>query len=200
MKQKTGNFKKNFTNFFGVSGYLFCLLQWFWAVMLYFSVIQSTTLFISPDAGNRQIEQTSDFTLTLPDPLKWIVFVVVTIAMVALTVYVLIKMPMNIIKNSNKAVHKAAETVAPMVMKVQHKKDTKKSRIKLTARLILGIKVLLVVLPLAFTLASGLLEKQYVDYSVASIIGYGLAFLSVGGFALQYLLSRLFRVKMQELW
>jgi hypothetical protein len=201
MKQKARiAVKKNVANFFGALGYLFGLLQWFWSVMLYFSVVQSTTKFISPDAGSGQIEQTSDFTLTLPDPLKWVVLVIAMAAAVAITVYALIKMPMDIVKNSNKAVHKSAEAVAPLLIRAQHKKDSKKSRLKITSRVVIVLKLLLVIIPLAFALASGLLEKQYVDYSIAMIVGYGLAFFSGGAFALQYLAARLFRVKIQDLW
>jgi len=201
MKRKAeSSAKKNAVNFFGAFGYLFCLLQWFWAVMLYFSVVQSTTKFVAPEAGSGHIEQTSDFTLGLPDPLKWAVLIFVTVLMIAITAYVLIKMPMGIVKNSNKAVHKTAESVAPMIMRAQHKKITPKSRLKITARLILALKLLLVATPVILAVASGLLEKQFIDYSIATVVAYGVAALSAGAFAMQYVLAKLLRVPTQGLW
>ena len=45
MKRKEkGNIKINSVNVLGTIGYLFCFLQWFWAIMLYFGVIQSIPL------------------------------------------------------------------------------------------------------------------------------------------------------------
>lgn len=90
--------------------------------------------------------------------------------------------------------------MAPIVIKVQHKKDTKKLHARLTSKLILAIKLLLVVIPIALTAASGLLEKQSIDYPIAIVVGCGLAGFSVAFFAFQYVLAGLLRVKMPGLW
>ena len=201
MKQKTKNtLKKNVSNFFGSVGYLACLLQWFWAVMLYFSVVQSTTSFVAPSTKGEQFGQGADMTIALPDPLKWGILVVVTSVMIAVTVYALIKMPMSLVKNSNKAVRKTAESVAPVVIRAQHKKVTEKSRKKMTALLIAIVKLFLVGVPVVLAAASGLLHTQYVDYSIATTVAYGLAALSIGAFVLQYGLARMLRVAVKELW
>ena len=200
MKQRTErNAKKNTANFFGSFGYLLCSLQWFWVVMLYFSVIQSMALLVSPHAG-KQVEQPPGFTFALPGPLEAIILTIVAATMVGVTLYALIKIPMSIVKTGNKVVRTTAETVAPMVINVQHKKDTKKFHAKITSRLILAIKLLLIIIPLAFTMASGLLEKQSIDYSIAMIIGCGLACFSTVFFAVQYASARLLHVKISDLW
>lgn len=201
MKQKTkSSLKKNAVNFFGAFGYLYCMLQWFWAVMLYFSVIQSTTNFISPDASTRHIEQASSVNLAVPDPLKWIVLGAVVILMVGITAYALVKMPMMIVKSSHKAVRTTAKTVAPAIIKLQHKPETEKAKRKVALWLMPVIKAALVITPLAFTICSGLLDKQYVDYTIATGVGYALAAMSLVSFALQYLLSKLLRVAASALW
>lgn len=200
MKQRAGfSIKKNIANFFGSFGYLFCFLQWFWAVILYFSVIQSVILFVSPKA-NEQIEQPHNLTFALPDSTAMIITAIVVVVMVAITIYIFAKIPVSIVKTSNKIVHKTAETMTPVVIKAQHKKDTKKFHAKITAKLILMIKLLLIIIPIALTAASGLLEKQSMDYSIVMIIGGTLACLSAVFFALQYALAGLFHIKMSDLW
>jgi hypothetical protein len=200
MEQKTEHIiRKNFSNFFGSFGYLFCFLQWLWVVMLYFSVVQSATLLISPNA-DKQVEQSPSFTFALPDSSEIIILVIVMTVMIAVTIYVLIKIPMSIVKTSNKIVHKTAETMTPIVIKAQHKKDTKRFHAKITSTLMLAIKLLLVVAPVMLTVASGLLEKQSIDYSIAMLIGGGLACFSAVFFAIQYSLANLLHVKASDLW
>lgn len=200
MKPKSGgDVKRAVANTFGSLGYLFCFLQWFWAIMLYFSVIQSVTLFISPNA-DKKVEQTSNLTFTLPGPLEVIILVTVVAIMVAITIYALLTMPRSIVRTSHKIVNRTAETMVPVVMKAQHKHDTKKFRAVITSRLALAIKVLLIVLPIALTTTSGLLEKQSIDYTIAMVAGGGLASLSILFFAIQYLLAGLLRVRVSDLW
>lgn len=200
MKQKTKNtLKKNSVNSFGVAGYLFCLFQWFWAVMLYFSVIQSILSLVMPNAST-QVKPVPAFAPELPDQVQWGILIAVTVFMIALTLYAVIKMPMYAIKASNQAVHKAAEAATPIVIRAQHKKDTKKRRIIMTPRLVVSIKALLVIVPAVLTAGTTLLERQPIDYPIAITIGLGLALLSIGSFTVQYILARPLRVKPSELW
>jgi hypothetical protein len=200
MKQRAEqNVKKNIANSFGSFGYLLCFLQWLWVSVLYFSVIQSISSLLTPHSG-QQVEQSPGLTFSLPNSSEMIILGVVTTIMVAIAVYALIKIPMDIVKNGNKFVHKTAETMTPVVIKAQHKKDTKKFHAKMSSKLTLAIKLLLVIIPLVFTAASGWLEKQPIDYSIVMILGSGLACFSLVFFTIQYVLAGLFRVKMSDLW
>lgn len=200
MKQKPErNFKKSFTNAFGSLGYFFGFLEWFWAVMLYFSVLKAFTLFVSPSA-DRPIEQPINVSFTPPSPIEGVIIAVITVVMVLVSTYVLIKMPSNMVKTSNKVVRKTTDSVAPLIMRAQHAPDTKKARAKITAKLMVGIKLLLIVIPVGLTAGSGLLEKQSVDYSIAMVVGCTLAIFSLFFFAVQYLLAAIFRLKMSQIW
>jgi hypothetical protein len=197
MKQKP--LKHRVANAFGALGYFFCFLQWFWAVMLYLSVIQSATLFISSTA-DQPVEQTPPTALALPGWAEAIVVGIVIVIMLALTVYALIKIPASIAKTGSKVLRKTTTTVTPLVIKVQHQPNTKKTRAKITARLILAIKLLLVIIPLSATALSGLLEKQSIDYAIAIVLGCVLASGGVLFFSIQYALARLLRIKLSAIW
>jgi hypothetical protein len=199
MSQKVGhNVKKGTANTFGSFGYLFCFMQWFWAVMLYLTVIQSITLLISPSNTNH-VEQSSSFTLTQSGPLRIVILAVVVSVMVVITIYALISLPKSIVKTGNKIVHKTAETITPLVIETQHKQDTKRRRVIITSKLMLIIKLLLILVPLLLAVASRLLEKQSIDYSIVLIIGCGLACCSAASFAIQYFLAKLLHVKISDL-
>lgn len=200
MKQKPErNFKKSLVNAFGSLGYFFGFLEWFWAVMLYFSILKAFTLFVLPSAEQPVAPHTSA-TFTPPTQIESIIIAIVTVIMILVSIYVLIKMPSNIAKTSNKVVHKTTDAAMPFVIKAQGLPDTKKTRAKLTAKLVLGIKLLLVIIPVGLTAASGLLEKQSVDYSIAMIVGCTLAVLSLFFFATQYLLAVIVRLKSSQIW
>lgn len=198
MKQKPErNFKKSLANSFGALGYFFGFLEWFWAVMLYFSILKAFTLLVSPHV-DQPLRQHTNYTFTAPSPLEGLVIGIITIVMVLVTVYVLIKMPSNIVKTGNKVVHKTTTTMAPIVIKARHIPDTKKSRAILTGKLMIVIKLFLIVVPVGFTIGSSLLREQSVDYSIAVAVGCTLASFSLFFFAVQYLLAAVFHLKLSQ--
>lgn len=200
MQQRPRQVKRNITNLFGSFGYIFCFFQWLWAAMLYFAVIQSVALFTSSPT-DRQVEQSSSsFTFVLPNPLEMIIIITVTIAMAVLTVYVLVRIPADVAKTSHKMVDKTTKTIVPIIIKSRHKKDTKKARARITSKLVLVIKLLLITLPIVLTALSGLLENPAIDYTIAMIVGGGLAGFGMASFVAQYLLANLFHVKTFDLW
>jgi hypothetical protein len=200
MTQRSGyDGKKGFANAVGSLGYLFCFLQWFWAITLYFSIIQSTTSFISSGVDT-YAEQPTRLSFELPGPVGAIILGVTVISMIALTVYAFISLPRSIIRTSNKIVHKAAETMTPVIIKAGHKHDTKKTRIKITSRLALIIKLLLTVIPIVLTATSYLQGEQVIDHSIAMVVGLGLACISVAFFFTQYVVAVFFKVKIADLW
>lgn len=197
MKSPHSKIKRVTANTFGALGYLFSTLQWFWVVMLYFSVLQAAVLFVSPSAT--PTPQPQHATITLPGPVTTIILVVITLIMTALTLYALVKLPMNIVKTSSKAVHQASHAVTPVVLQMQHKKDTKKARKKLSTRVIVWLKLSLVALPILLAFGSSLLSRQFINHSVAMIISYGLACCSILFFVLQYTFAKLFRLPIEFL-
>jgi hypothetical protein len=90
--------------------------------------------------------------------------------------------------------------VVPVIIKTQHQPDTKKARAKITWKLIITLKLVLVIVPVLLTAASGLLEKQSIDYSIAMVLGCGLACFSLLFFVIQYALAGLLRTKIARLW
>lgn len=191
--------KKGVANFFGALGYFFSFLQWFWVVMLYFSVLQAATLFVSPNA-DKPVEPPALPNIAIPTSVEWIILGITVVVMVGVTIYALIKIPMSIVKTSNKVVHKTAQSMAPVVIKAQHKKETKKLRDMLSTRLVIILKLFVVLVPIGLAAASAWLDKHSVDYSIALIVSFGLASLSTIFFALQYAMAGALRVKLRDLW
>lgn len=167
--------------------------------MLYISILQTVVKWVLP-VHDQQVRQAPSFNFEMPGPLEIIIVAIVTAIMVAVTIYAIVKMPLSVVKTGNKITHTAAKTAAPMVIKAQHKKDTKKARTMLTPRLVLAAKAFLVAAPMGLTAGAGLLEEQPIDYFIALVVAGGLAVLAGAFFAFQYALAFAFRVKTSNLW
>ena len=186
-------------NFFGTFGYFVCLLQWFWGIILYFNYIESLALFITPSIESPVVKPVAVIE-TAPNIPLVILSVVITIIMVAVTIYVIIKIPSTIYKTSKKIVRSTAENITPIVLKIQHKKDTKKVHLRLTFRLIIFIKISLIIIPVILSFASQFMEKQPFDYYIVMYVGLWLAVFSTLLFAIQYILASLLSINRQDIW
>jgi hypothetical protein len=129
-----------------------------------------------------------------------IIAAAITIIMVVFTIYVIVKMPSTIVKTGKKVVHETADNVTPLVLRIQHKKDTKKNYIKLTPQIILVIKIILIIAPVMLIFTSQSIENQMIDYSIAMFVSFLLTCFTVMFFIFQYFLARLFAIKRQDLW
>jgi len=166
--------------------------------MLYFTAIQSMTLFMVK-VPSQSAPQPSVTALS-PGPFEVAFFIAITVFVIIISIYALIKTPISIVKTSNKMVQKTSRTLAPTVVKMQHKKDTKQNRRRIAARIVIGVKIAAIVAPVLFALASGLLNEQPLDYTVALIVASVLAGVSVILFSLQYGLAYLLRIDIKQLW
>jgi len=195
---KKPNFKREFTNFFGSLGYLSCAMQWLWAILLYYSYLIGAVAFITPNPVVEVIE-TQPIVNQPPNPLMFVFGSIVLIVIVALTIYVIVKMPSIIAKTSQKLVHKSADSVAPTLLHIQNKKDTKKNKIKLTFGLVLAIKVFLIIVPVVASYLSQYIKDQTFDFNIAMYVGLFLAGCSLVFFAIQYTFMRLFSISKTDI-
>jgi hypothetical protein len=203
-KKNKNNIKTKFSNAFGVLGYLFCFLQWLWIVLLYFELIMNLALFVSPN----QPQDTPVVSIAPPiatevspfaDVFMIVLSIIVVVIMLVLTVYFLFKIPTTIVKTSKKIIFEAAEKAVPLVLQAQHKKETKKNRIKLTPRLVLIFKAILTMAPLVLTFLSQFVENKSISFDIAMIVGIWLAAICVVNFILQYVCGRLLKLRLQDL-
>ena len=201
------NFKLKLANSFGSIGYFFCSMQWFWVVLLYFSLIKSFALSTIPNASiDSQPPQpvildpdTVTAASSGPDIFFIIIATAITILIFAITIYVIVKMPSTISKASKNVVRGAAENATPILLQIQHKKDTKQNHIKLTPMLVLIMKLLLIIIPIGLTFASLFIPEQLVDFNISLIVSFWLLSISLFAFLIQYLLGKVFSLKIQDI-
>ena len=198
MSKDRRDIKKGLVNSFGSMGYLCCALAWFWTGMLYLNAVRSAVLFVQPVADERIAYDIPS--VAIPSQLEVGIIVVVTIIMVLITLYALVKIPMSVAKSGGKIMQKTTDTLVPIAIKAQHKEDTKKNRMKIAPKLLILIKLFLVIVPIVLSMLSELFGKLPIDYSIAVIVSGGIGGLSVFFFSMQYLLAGALRVKSSGLW
>lgn len=198
MKTKTRyNIKRIVSNSFGVLGYLSCCLQWVWILVLYFDKYKETLMSFSKTENTEGY--LPNFTIQLPEVVTLVVGSIIVVLVLCLTVYVIIKIPSTIVNTSKKAIRDTAEKAAPLAIKAMHKKQTKKLRLKITYELIIVIKTVLIIIPIALTYAHQFSGNQQIDYEIVKIVGCFLSAFSAVTFGIQYILSLMLSVKRDDI-
>lgn len=192
---------------FGSIGYFFCSMQWVWAFLLYFSLIKLFALSMVPE--NKSESLPIQPAIPRPDVMVagnagpdifFIIFAgLITVVVISITIYVIIKMPSTIAKASNNIVSSAAENVTPIILQIQHKKDTKKNHLKLTPLLILMMKIILIIAPIGLIIASQLVPDKFISFDIAMCVGLWLFCVSFIAFLIQYSLAKLFLLKLCDI-
>ena len=195
---KKPKFKLKFTNFFGGLGYLGCAAQWLWVVLLYFSYIQRFISLVTPVANVKIVEVVPVIAQPV-NPLMFVVGSIILITMIAITIFVIVKMPSTIAKTGQKIVHKSTESVIPIILNIQNKKETKRNKLKLSFGLILIFKTLLIIIPVIFTYTSQFIKDSTFDFYIAMYVSIFLLTISILLFGIQYLLAKLFLISRQDI-
>jgi len=192
---KKSNIKSKFTNFIGGIGYFFCVLQWSWVLVLYFSLLKD---FIGYFESSEQLVEPAPVAVTVANPTSPFLFIIgaiVVVFILALTIYMVVKMPSVINKSAKKIVHKSADSFAPLVLRIQKKKDNPRNKIRLTFELILIFKVALIIIPIILSVFSRFVNNQVIDFYIAIWISLFLAGISLISFVIQYILVKLLLIK-----
>lgn len=168
--------------FLAGSAYFVCMLQWLWIIILVLPTLIDSGLlasFAPPRVEKPQVAIVDD---TSQSPLLLITGGIVTLLMIVLTIYILIKFPSKVAQNGSTIAHKAADVIVPVVS--HHKPISPKKRRTLTARVLFYVKLALVLAPV---LACYLVpETNTINADLIRFIGSILAMIAVGLFALEY--------------
>ena len=197
--KKQSSFTLSFVNFFGTLGYMSVILQWLWVVVLYGPALMDTPLkqLFFPPEGEPIITPPVHEAAT-QSPLTIALAVGITIIVLAITIYVIIKAPSAVGKTGKKVTHSAAKAVIPVITK--HKPIKKEFRRKLTIRITALSKMFLVIIPLVGILPVQFLSELPVSFDIILIITVVNALLSLLFFGLQYAMARVFRTQLTVLW
>lgn len=199
-KKHTLTIKRKFVNFFGGLGYLVSVFEWVFTIIIYTSVIKVFLTYITPVATKPVVSSPSavfDIRSSLP---VMIIAGIVTVFFIVLSLYVFIKTPSKIVKTTKDVVHHSAETIAPVVMHVQHIPDTQQNHKKAVFNVSLFIKISIIIVPIILCYFSQFTEKHAISFSNTMYACLFLAGVSGLAFTLQYVLARVLSVKRQDIW
>lgn len=193
-KAKTAIIQK-FASFFGSLGYLSFTVQWFWAIIMYSSLLSFFEIPIDIIKNPVRPPVVAPQGTSI-EPLAIFFAIAITVLMVAIMLYVVIKLPSNVAKASEKIVISTAEKAVPLVIKLQGKKNTKKMRLKLTEKTILVLKLILIITPIILVFVSQFTTRPEIETKVAMIVAVGLAGFSFLYFTIQYILVKAYKIKL----
>ncbi len=183
----------------GGAAYVFCLLGWFWSAILYFPALKLMLDKFAPYYPDVARESNLSMQVGGTNVVFALGGIVITLAMIGLTIYILAKFPITLAKAGKKIVHNPAEIIAPLITKHKHQKDTPKQRRIIAYRLTMLFKILLITLPPTLTIFSQLID-QPLDINISVIISSSLSAVAGMFFVLQMLLANIWHLDRSEVW
>lgn len=183
-------------NIFGGLFYIFCLLQWLWAILPYLPGFISLATKIQPVTEQPSVVMQASS--SQPPSLFMVVLAsIIVVGILAVTAYVLIKLPVAIGKTGEKFTKGASQYLVPVVS--HHATLTPKKRLRLATRIVMIIKVTLCVLPVIVTAFSFSMALT-VPFDVTLIVAAFLAIVSFTLLAAQVGLARILHVALKDSW
>jgi len=177
--------------------YAFALLQWLWAALPYLPGFISLATKLQP--VTTQPTPIVAQTASTGPPSVFMVLLASTIVVgaLAITAYVLIKLPMSIGKAGEKFTKSASHYLVPIVS--HHATLTPKKRLRLATRVVIMVKLALCILPVIVTALSFKMALT-IPFDVTLIVAAFLAIVSLILLAAQVSLAKILHVALKESW
>jgi hypothetical protein len=176
--------------------YLFVLLQWLWAALPYLPGFISLATKLQPVAPHTPVAVQA--TSAQPPSLLMVIFAsAVTIGVLAVTAYILIKLPATIGKTGEKITKNASAYLVPVVSR--HAKLTPKKRRQLTSRVVVALKLILCILPMLVVGLSFNMTLS-ISYDATLVVGAFLAVIALLLLGAQLLFAKVLHVALKDTW
>lgn len=200
--QQKYRFKKAFVNSFAVLGYFVVVFQVLIVFIAYFTPIENLLQTMIPESQPKEVQApppTFDEGV-VTSPLFLVVGGVITVIMIIISLYAIIRAPVAIARTGRKMTQGAAKQVAPMVLQAQHKKTTKRNIVRLTPALAIVFKLIVILGLLVAAWVAPSFVEQVLVFDITILIAQVTALTAVILFTLQYILAWALRVRRSELW
>lgn len=201
MKKKTKiDWREIIANVFGMFGYFNVVLQWLFLLIFSLPLIQSLHFAPSKPPETPVIILVQPEVPHDPSILTYIFSACIVIAMIGLSLYVLLRIPISIVRSSHRIVDEGAEAITPIVVRAVHTKNPKKSARNIKPYISLALKLFMSLTPLALLyILHAQLDFNGISTFTVYLIGGILAGISFILFGLQYLIARLGAIRIDRL-
>lgn len=183
-------------NVLATLGYLAAIIEWAWVLLIaLYPVLESKSTILFPDSSAGQAIPPVDIPIEF-SPLVIFVAVIFTTFVVLTIVWLIVRLPKSVGQKSAEISQKVVQSTIPVI--THRKKISTKKRQKLSYKIALSIKAVLVILPIIILIfASG---NSPLTRDIAWAIGWILAGFTALYFAIQTLIVRLSRLDTTKIW
>lgn len=183
-------------NIFGTLGYLACLTAWSWIGIIFMPSIlgnEHVEKLLIPMSAEDNLQP---LTYSPPSIVSIVIAMIVTILVLGLTIYVLLRAPVSVAGTGKKATTKVAEATVPLI--TQRKNLPKDQKEVLTAQLIKVIKLIIILLPVAVSFVGHAVQLP-LPVDIVVLFSGILAMIGTFWFSAQYILARILKVPLENL-
>ncbi len=178
---------------FGTLFYIVSALGWLWAILPYVPDIAKLSRSLQPDT------QPAEHVVAAGPPslLLVIIAVGITITVLAMTIYALVKLPSTIRKSGEKLTHSASSHIVPIL--THRTALSPKKRRQLTAKVTFYVKLLLCTLPVTISACSFMVPTG-LPYELTMLVATFFAVIALVLLGAQLLLAKWLRVPLDIVW
>jgi hypothetical protein len=186
-----------YANAFGAFGYVLLIFSWLWSALIigYSSLSTQNITWLIPKNADQPIGKSEPSSL-ISGPVAITIGLVVTVIIVAATLYLFIALPRSIGKRGSMVTRKAASLIIPIV--THHQLLPEPRRVFLTSRIIVVLKSIACLLPITALFVFP--NTTTLSHEVVLICSLFFSLLAVAFFFLQYALARLLHIPRELLW
>ena len=198
-KNKSRSRRLLLVNTFGTLGYLSLLLQWAWtAIILLYPLLQSGAIqrMLTPKQPAKPIEAHPEY-YSDAAPFIAAISVIITIAVIVISVVTILGLPKKIGKTGAKITHSTADIIVAKTPPLK-KHTAKKRNLNLSYKLIIGIKLALTILPAVLLLFAPQIAR--LPHQVIITVGNFCLTVSIIYWLIQYSLAKILHVSVKEIW
>ncbi len=186
----------SFANAFGALGYVSVFFQWTWALLLIlYPIFLANPDFLTPQPSKEMVVQPLKIDPGFT-PIVTGVAIAVTVIVLVAAVIAIIRMPRAIGKKASALTQATTNRLIPIV--THHKKVTKKKRLKLSKRVAITIKLLVMFIPLAMLLVVP--SSDQLSRPAIWMVGLFAVACSLFYFSVQVLIAWAGKIAHTELW
>lgn len=182
-------------NTFGTLGYISVIFQWVWSLLL----LAYPLITASPDLFLQQHTPKNTTPLEIApafSPLLTVIAIATTVLILIATTIVVARLPKTVGQGASRLTKTTAKSILPAV--ARHKKISKKERQRLSYRIILVLKAILVGVPLVVLLFARPIEQ--LDSSVMWAIALFAAACSLAYFCTQQIVAYFGKIPRADIW
>lgn len=190
--------KRRIVNTLGSLGYVSLIIQWVWMIIILGMPIMVSDGFRDLFLPNRTSTPVPTASISIPEPIAILFLILAVIFTIGVSIYVIVAVPRAVGRTGNTVTKTSAQVIIPKI--THHKKISEKREKTLVERITWSMKIGATAIPVPALMVPPPSDLISLPQDVVTGVGLFCASLTVLWFGAQFVLSKFFSLRPQDIW